>query len=470
MKRCLCLTAILASLLGGAVTRAGDGGQAAAVVTLTDAGHVQDITLRVTVDDLSYRDAWMRTLGAIFDFADADSNGTVDEDEARLVPSARSVRLALGTGFTPPIAPIRSVRNEILAGQQEVCDKAALDRYYLRHGVGCLPIGHGTLAHTKAITKALIHELDQDADNHLSEAEFQHAETTLKRLDTNDDDLVGVGELVVGATYPGKAADHVLMPSDSVDLSAARDGSLVLRRLSEDEMAASLSPEAQARSRRDTTWEIVVAGPECRHSMKARDAYRCDAWYVRGRLPEQLAGFAEGLDRPADAMMMVEGDGDRPDDRSWLTSLADRNGDGKVSPEEIELWLALQQKIVAGHWLVSVHSGGGIFEVIDHNHDAALSVRELRDAWQVLEASRYTADGRVDPSGIPNQVLFVVSHGCPVGLTKIVAMNVEWFGHMDRNGDGDVSRREFTGPPDVFKRLDEDGDGLVSASEASKTP
>lgn len=38
---------------------------------------------------------------------------------------------------------------------------------------------------------------------------------------------------------------------------------------------------------------------------------------------------------------------------------------------------------------------------------------------------------------------------------------------MDRNGDGDVSRREFIGPPEVFDQLDLDWDGLLDAWEAA---
>jgi hypothetical protein len=40
---------------------------------------------------------------------------------------------------------------------------------------------------------------------------------------------------------------------------------------------------------------------------------------------------------------------------------------------------------------------------------------------------------------------------------------------MDRNGDGVVSPREFVGPPEVFRKLDTDGDGLISAEEAART-
>ncbi len=43
-----------------------------------------------------------------------------------------------------------------------------------------------------------------------------------------------------------------------------------------------------------------------------------------------------------------------------------------------------------------------------------------------------------------------------------------WFRRMDRNQDGDISPREFLGPRKEFDRLDRDGDGLLSAEEAAK--
>jgi hypothetical protein len=39
---------------------------------------------------------------------------------------------------------------------------------------------------------------------------------------------------------------------------------------------------------------------------------------------------------------------------------------------------------------------------------------------------------------------------------------------MDRNGDGDVSRREFLGTAEQFRKIDGDGDGLISVEEAEK--
>ena len=41
-----------------------------------------------------------------------------------------------------------------------------------------------------------------------------------------------------------------------------------------------------------------------------------------------------------------------------------------------------------------------------------------------------------------------------------------WFRKMDRNGDGDVSRKEWLGTPEQFDAIDTDRDGLISADEA----
>jgi hypothetical protein len=47
---------------------------------------------------------------------------------------------------------------------------------------------------------------------------------------------------------------------------------------------------------------------------------------------------------------------------------------------------------------------------------------------------------------------------------KVLKLSDEAFGALDQGGD--VSRREFLGTDEDFRRLDADGDGLISAQEA----
>lgn len=54
--------------------------------------------------------------------------------------------------------------------------------------------------------------------------------------------------------------------------------------------------------------------------------------------------------------------------------------------------------------------------------------------------------------------------------TKSVSKGRGFVGHLDRNGDGKVSRDEFDGPPDQFDILDKNHDGTLTDSEAPPPP
>ena len=46
----------------------------------------------------------------------------------------------------------------------------------------------------------------------------------------------------------------------------------------------------------------------------------------------------------------------------------------------------------------------------------------------------------------------------------------DFIGQFDTNNDGRVSREEFSGPDQAFKRFDRDNDGYIDADEAPKGP
>src|SRR5262249_27833 len=117
------------------------------------------------------------------------------------------------------------------------------------------------------------------------------------------------------------------------------------------------------------------------------------------------------------------------------------------------------------------------------NRDGRLGVRELRSAWASLAAYDRDGDGFISRTEIPRQFQVTVSQGPPnyyvaynpsLGIPGYAAAprpsekGPLWFRKMDRNGDGDVSPREFLGSPEDFKKIDADGDGLISAEEAER--
>ncbi len=153
---------------------------------------------------------------------------------------------------------------------------------------------------------------------------------------------------------------------------------------------------------------------------------------------------------------------------------ADRDNDGKLTLAELTEYLNLQALGSACFVTVNLSDQGrDLFELIDSNHDNQLSMRELREAWGKLKP--LTKDGTsLAQNDIPRR--FQASFGQGNTFFGNVRQNGPpkmprgpvWFRKMDRNGDGDVSLKEWLGTEEQFRLIDEDGDGLISLAEAER--
>jgi Ca2+-binding EF-hand superfamily protein len=173
--------------------------------------------------------------------------------------------------------------------------------------------------------------------------------------------------------------------------------------------------------------------------------------------------------------------------RGNLFTLIDRDADGLLFEKEVVDYFKrteeIQQKGTASRVNLTVADlGNGMFDTLDVNRDGRLSLRELRTATQTLGHLDRDSDGKVVRSEIPRAFELNLSNG----LAGIYARQFQqpqfgqqqarpktqngplWYRAMDRNGDGDISHREFLGTPEEFKKLDLDNDGLISLEEAEK--
>jgi len=159
---------------------------------------------------------------------------------------------------------------------------------------------------------------------------------------------------------------------------------------------------------------------------------------------------------------------------SWHR-LADRDGDGKLTEKEFIAFADLQATLHGQVAFVQVIDlARSLFRLIDCDGDGQLGPRELRAAWDQLAPWTGGKDS-ISRAGIPQQYRVIVGLG-PLATAEdgmplpraVSARGPMWFRKMDRNGDGDVSLKEWLGTREQFRQIDADGDGLISVDEAER--
>jgi Ca2+-binding EF-hand superfamily protein len=166
-----------------------------------------------------------------------------------------------------------------------------------------------------------------------------------------------------------------------------------------------------------------------------------------------------------------------------LFPLIDMDGDGNLYPRELDAFLDRQAVAARSRMsLATADQGRAIFAILDLNRDGQLGLREIRGAPARVMSWDQNRDGRISSDEIPHHYQFTVGRGqvalpgvaysrphlvVTASTTGSEAAGPSWFRKMDRNRDGDVSRREFFGPVSAFDCLDRDHDGLIDATEAA---
>jgi Ca2+-binding EF-hand superfamily protein len=168
----------------------------------------------------------------------------------------------------------------------------------------------------------------------------------------------------------------------------------------------------------------------------------------------------------------------------------DRDGEGKVTEKKLLAFLDHLQELQKRAASACVHlnpsdQNRGLFDVLDTDGDGRLSVREMRGAVKLLEQLDNESKGYLTKADIPHMYRLTLHQGPASGggfnnprafLDLYGGANQAapdrpgrgplWFRKMDRNRDGDVSRKEWLWSEELFRKIDTDGDGLISVAEA----
>lgn len=492
------MTRLLVTLLVGSAALAADppkpSPRAGAVELLLLAGDTPArLDLRVEVNGKGVPDIWDDTFAKLHAYFDRDGDGGLSKAEAARLPSPFALRQVLWGQFVPAAGDPPPFDQLDLDGDGKA-SKEELADYYRKAGLGGVLVGVGKPPATDKLTDAILKAVDANKDGTTTEAEWKKAAEVLLKLDANDDELVGPGELVDKTAYPGAngsilltapsaagktdpvcdALPLVLLPLRTAD--AHWQSVVAARREKEKRKAIDLSTVRGGKPAAE--WVVKLDGKPAAPLARSADGVRVVVRTDAGKLADQTAAarkrwgaqFAE-FDTDGDGTLSAtELAAPKAQAFRQLLPVADRDDSGTLTRAELDGWLDLQEQVARGCVLLTLlDHGSGLFEVLDADHDGGLSVRELRTAWDRLTEAGCVADGKFDRSKLPRHLLACVSHGHPQSsLGKPVRSGPAWFLAMDRNGDGDVSKREFTGPADLFDKLDTDKDGLLSAEEAEK--
>jgi Ca2+-binding EF-hand superfamily protein len=341
----------------------------------------------------------------------------------------------------------------------------------------------------QAITvKDLLAARDKDKDGALSAAEFGGPAEAFAELDADGDGRLDADELSAWLRRP----PDLDLKLDLGDSAAARDirsffgegmGAPVVAR---GRLAARSKPEWAGGLKLDLRDARFRFAREDDAGMSGRQGWVNSTAMLRQAF-ESLAGEKRVVGRKQLT--------DNPEYAGALPlfDFADRDKDGRVTKAELDAVIRVGDPLANCRVVVSVTDRGrGLFELLDRDGDGRLSPRELSAAAAVLADLDRDGDGKLSRDELPRgwtvtakaTAVEVISAGFGGDFEGFVILDEgygaravtvrslpsgvpEWFRHMDRNGDGDVSAREFTGPPWLFKKIDTDGDGLISPAEAA---
>lgn len=315
----------------------------------------------------------------------------------------------------------------------------------------------------------LLAHFDKDEDGTLSFQESGFEPATFARLDTNKDGALDEEELAAWLKGPADFEFTLQFPQPTrgvlnLELTSVRD-----RFKTAHTRASGISALVKF-----SDVEITVQGRDT--GGVARFDARPLVMQQFRQADKEERGYLELADLMEPQFQVLR----------MVFPIADRNGDGKLTVDELTAYAALQAEAPRCQAALAViEQGRALFQMLDTNRDGQLSIHELRNAWSRLAVLDTENKGYITADQIARQFQIVLAHGPAQNFMNLGAASLqgrdqmvpqavlvprapEWFRKMDTNGDGFLSPREFLGSRADFNRIDTNGDGLIDPQEAER--
>ena len=327
---------------------------------------------------------------------------------------------------------------------------------------------HENFERLRAGQTPLVAALDKDQDGALSADEIARAHEALLECDRNQDDVVSFDELkAAAARVPKKPAQAQRDPAPFIPLADLANravfASLAARYAAQREAA---TPDAMLRFDPDGDGSVDDDDDELARLHSAPGDLQIDAAFDShdpGRSHIDVTVLDASL---AQAPATVRGHSITLLTAGTLLEFSAVRSAGAATADQVSIG--------------GVRDGYPLLPEIDLNEDGRLTLREIRQAPELLAEFDCDRDGAISAGEILPTVRVAIGWGPTVHGQLAAVRSVHepvtapavqppgWFARMDRNKDGDVSRREFLGGQGQFDQLDQDGDQLISIEEAAR--